>query len=243
MALMKYFSIIAFIMLSSFEAILIALLKQNGKVEYRETTVNFSAEVIRCTMSLLTLLYIWRSDDTTEDHRLSMPYDEVMTYSFPGALCFIHDLLKTSFPAYMDGRNNKPTKILDIISNGVLWHLILKKKLNVVKVLTLFLLCVGCFIAQLHSPSDNIFLTVQGWVMAIVMAFLSGLAGVYKEVVIRKHPSRATKVHTFWFSLFGVIYSLVAFCNTDLDTAISIGFFHGSIRLLLQCFLRRLYHQ
>ncbi|KAK8943735.1 hypothetical protein KSP40_PGU000676 [Platanthera guangdongensis] len=38
----EYFSIIAFILLSSFEAILIALLKQNGEVEYRETTVNFS---------------------------------------------------------------------------------------------------------------------------------------------------------------------------------------------------------
>ncbi|KAK8939933.1 hypothetical protein KSP40_PGU005701 [Platanthera guangdongensis] len=47
------------------------------------------------------------------------------------------------------------------------------------------------------------------------------------QLVIRKHPSRDTKVHIFWFSLFGVIYNLIAFCNTDLDRVIFIGFFHG----------------
>ncbi|KAK8939935.1 hypothetical protein KSP40_PGU005703 [Platanthera guangdongensis] len=122
-------------------------------------------------MSLVTFLHIWRSDGTTEDNKLSMPYDEIITYFFPEALCFIRGLLKIPFFANMDGRNNKPSKILNIISNGVLSHLILKKKLNAVKLLTLFLLCVGCFIAQLHTPSDSIFLTVQGWVMTIVMTF------------------------------------------------------------------------
>ncbi|KAK8962820.1 CMP-sialic acid transporter 4 [Platanthera guangdongensis] len=47
------------------------------------------------------------------------------------------------------------------------------------------------------------------------------------QVVIRKYLLRATKGRTFWFSLFGVIYNLVAFYNTNLDRAISIGFFHG----------------
>ncbi|KAK8914592.1 CMP-sialic acid transporter 4 [Platanthera zijinensis] len=96
------------------------------------------------------------------------------------------------------------------------------------KLFAFFMLCVGCFVAQLDMPSDSTHETsVQGWVMAIVMAFLSGLAGVYKEVVIRKHPSRDIKVHTFWFSLFGMVYNLIAFCNTDLDNAIFVGFFQG----------------
>ncbi|KAK8940302.1 CMP-sialic acid transporter 4 [Platanthera guangdongensis] len=49
----------------------------------------------------------------------------------------------------------------------------------------------------------------------------------YLQVVIRKHLSRDTKVHIFWFFLFGVIYNLIALCNTDLDRVIFIGFFHG----------------
>ncbi|CAA7028510.1 unnamed protein product [Microthlaspi erraticum] len=44
------------------------------------------------------------------------------------------------------------------------------------------LLCCGCTTAQLNSSSDRVLQTsLLGWIMAIVMALLSGFAGVYTE--------------------------------------------------------------
>ncbi|PWA54665.1 Nucleotide-sugar transporter [Artemisia annua] len=45
------------------------------------------------------------------------------------------------------------------------------------------LLCVGCTTAQFNPSSDHVLQTpFLGWMMAIVMALLSGFASVYTEV-------------------------------------------------------------
>ncbi|KAJ6845361.1 CMP-sialic acid transporter 2 [Iris pallida] len=63
--------------------------------------------------------------------------------------------------------------------------------------------------------------------MAIVMALLSGFAGVYTEAIIKKRPSRNINVQNFWLYVFGMVFNLIAMCVQDFDAVMNKGFFYG----------------
>ncbi|RLN33371.1 hypothetical protein C2845_PM03G10930 [Panicum miliaceum] len=149
---------LALTLLTSSQAILIVWSKRAGKYEYSVTTANFSVEFLKCLLSFLALYRTWNSQGVTEDNRLTTSFDEVSVYPIPAILYMVKNLLQYYIFAYVDAPAYQILKNLNIISTGVLYRIILKKK------------------------SDHVLQTpIQGWMMAIVMALLSGFAGVYTE--------------------------------------------------------------
>ncbi|CAD5191215.1 unnamed protein product [Musa acuminata subsp. malaccensis] len=219
---------IALTLLTSSQAILIVWSKRAGKYDYSVTTANFSVEALKCTLSLAALVRIWKSHGVTADNTLSTSFEEVNVYPIPAILYLIKNLLQYYIFAYVDAPAYQILKNLNIISTGVLYRIILKKKLSEIQWAAFILLCAGCTTAQLNSTSDRVLQTpFQGWVMAIVMALLSGFAGVYTEAIIKKRPSRNINVQNFWLYVFGMIFNLVAICIQDYDEVMNKGFFHG----------------
>ncbi|TYH33532.1 hypothetical protein ES332_D13G066000v1 [Gossypium tomentosum] len=81
---------------------------------------------------------------------------------------------------------------------------------------------------SIASCSDHVLQTpLQGWIMAIVMALLSGFAGVYTEAIIKKRTSRNINVQNFWLYIFGMAFNAVVILIQDFDAAMNKGFFHG----------------
>ncbi|KAK8967946.1 CMP-sialic acid transporter 4 [Platanthera guangdongensis] len=253
----KYFVIAALTVLTSSQAIFIVWSKRAGKYEYSVTTANFLVEALKCVLSLVALFKIWRRDGITQDNKLSSSFDEVILYPIPAMLYLIKNLLQYYIFAYVDAPAYQILKNLNIISTGVLYRLFLKKNLSAIQWAAFILLCAGCTTAQLDTSSDRALQTpLQGWIMAIVMALLSGFAGVYTEAIIKKRPSRNINVQNFWLYIFGMIFNLGAIFIQDFDDVFSNGFFHGysfiivcmilnhalrSIQLQLRCFLRPFY--
>ncbi|KAK7837928.1 cmp-sialic acid transporter 4 [Quercus suber] len=60
-----------------------------------------------------------------------------------------------------------------------------------------------------------------------VMALLSGLAGVYTEAIIKKHPSRNINVQNFFLYVYGMLFSTIAIMTQDFDAVMNKGFFYG----------------
>ncbi|XP_072970155.1 CMP-sialic acid transporter 2 [Typha angustifolia] len=219
---------IALTLLTSSQAILIVWSKRAGKYEYSVTTANFSVEALKCAFSLAALLRIWKSQGVTDDNRLSTSFDEVSVYPIPAVLYLVKNLLQYYIFAYVDAPAYQILKNFNIISTGILYRIILKKKLSEIQWAAFILLCAGCTTAQLTSSSDRVLQTpFQGWVMAIVMALLSGFAGVYTEAIMKKRPSRNINVQNFWLYIFGVLFNLIAICVQDYDDVMNKGFFHG----------------
>ncbi|GFQ01842.1 cmp-sialic acid transporter 4 [Phtheirospermum japonicum] len=190
--------------LTSSQAILIVWSKRAGKYEYSVTTANFLVEALKCALSLAALARIWRKDGVTEDNRLSTSWDEVSVYPIPAALYLVKNLLQYYIFAYVDAPGYQILKNFNIISTGVLYRIILKRNSDQV----------------LQTP-------FQGWVMAIVMALLSGFAGVYTEAIIKKRPSRNINVQNFWLYVFGMAFNAIAIVVQDFDAVVNKGFFHG----------------
>ncbi|EPS63428.1 hypothetical protein M569_11358, partial [Genlisea aurea] len=218
----------ALTILTSSQAILIVWSKRSGKYEYSVTTANFMVEALKCILSLAALARIWQIEGVTRDNRLSMAWEEVSVYPIPAALYLIKNLLQYYIFAYVDAPGYQILKNLNIISTGVLFCIVLKKKLSEIQWAAFILLCAGCTTAQLNSNSDRVLQTpVQGWLMAIIMALLSGFAGVYTEAIIKKRPSRNINVQNFWLYIFGMCFNSVAILTQDFYAVYSKGFFHG----------------
>ncbi|XP_077221238.1 CMP-sialic acid transporter 2-like isoform X3 [Tasmannia lanceolata] len=220
---------IALTLLTSSQAILIVWSKRAGKYEYSVTTANFSVEALKCALSLAALGRIWKSEGVTEDNKLSTSLDEVIVYPIPAALYLVKNLLQYYIFAYVDAPGYQILKNLNIISTGVLYRIILKKQLSKIQWAAFILLCAGCTTAQLDSSSEDRVLQThfEGWMMAIVMALLSGFAGVYTEAIIKKRPSRNINVQNFWLYVFGMAFNAVAILVQDFDAVMNKGFFHG----------------
>ncbi|XP_038876667.1 CMP-sialic acid transporter 4-like [Benincasa hispida] len=160
---------LALTVLTSSQAILIVWSKRAGKYEYSVTTANFMVETLKCVLSLAALSQIWESEGVTEDNKLSTTYDEVIVYSIPAALYLVKNLLQYYIFAYVDAPGYQILKNFNIISTGILYRIILKKKLSEIQLAAFILLCAGCTTAQLNSNSDHVLQTpFQGCLMAIV---------------------------------------------------------------------------
>ncbi|KAL3624330.1 hypothetical protein CASFOL_033146 [Castilleja foliolosa] len=230
---------LALTVLTSSQAILIVWSKRAGKYEYSVTTANFLVEALKCALSLAALTRIWRKDGVTEDNRLSTSWDEVGVYPIPAVLYLVKNLLQYYIFAYVDAPGYQILKNFNIISTGVLYRIILKRKLSETQWAAFILLCAGCTTAQLKSNSDQVLQTpFRGWVMAIreserrneyeyIMALLSGFAGVYTEAIIKKRPSRNINVQNFWLYVFGMAFNAIAIVVQDFDAVVNKGFFHG----------------
>ncbi|KAH7518235.1 hypothetical protein FEM48_Zijuj09G0149900 [Ziziphus jujuba var. spinosa] len=189
---------------------------------------SWQVESLKCALSLAALGRIWNNEGVTEDNRLSTTLDEVIVYPIPALLYLVKNLLQYYIFAYVDAPGYQILKNLNIISTGVLYRIILKKKLSEIQWAAFILLCAGCTTAQLNSNSDHVLQTpFQGWIMAIVMALLSGFAGVYTEAIIKKRPSRNINVQNFWLYVFGMAFNAVAILIQDFDAVMNKGFFHG----------------
>ncbi|KAL0423001.1 UNVERIFIED_CONTAM: CMP-sialic acid transporter 4 [Sesamum latifolium] len=213
---------LALTVLTSSQAILIVWSKRAGKYEYSVTTANFLVEALKCALSLAALARIWRNEGVTDDNRLSTTWDEVIVYPIPAALYLIKNLLQYYIFAYVDAPGYQILKNLNIISTGVLYRIILKKKLSEIQWAAFVLLSAGCTTAQLNSNSDRVLQTpFQGWLMAIVMALLSGFAGVYTEAIIKKRPSRNINVQNFWLYVFGMAFNAIVILVQDFDAVMN----------------------
>ncbi|XP_026390717.1 CMP-sialic acid transporter 2-like [Papaver somniferum] len=219
---------LALTLLTSSQAILIVWSKRAGKYDYSVTTANFSVEALKCALSLAALARTWKSEGVTEDNKLSTTFNEVIYYPIPAALYLVKNLLQYYIFAYVDAPGYQILKNFNIISTGVLYRIILKKKLSEIQWAAFILLCAGCTTAQLDPSSDHVLQTpFQGWIMAIIMALLSGFAGVYTEAIMKKRLSRNINVQNFWLYVFGMLFNAIAIFVQDFDAVMNKGFFHG----------------
>ncbi|KAK1295292.1 CMP-sialic acid transporter 4 [Acorus calamus] len=160
---------------------------------------HFQVEALKCALSLAALLRTWNSEGLTEDNRLRTSWEEINVYPIPAALYLVKNLLQYYIFAYVDAPAYQILKNLNIISTG-------------------------CTTAQLNPSSDHVLQTpFEGWMMAIVMALLSGFAGVYTEAIVKKRPSRNINVQNFWLYVFGMVFNAMAIFIQDFDAVMNHG--------------------
>ena len=179
-------------------------------------------------VSLAALSTVWKQEGVNQHNTLYASISELTVYPVPAFLYLLKNLLQYVIFLYVDPPSYQVLKNLNIISTGILYRLFLKKRLSSVQWSALMLLALGSTIAQLRSGSDGVLATpLTGHALAVLMAILSGAAGVYTEVIMKARPQRNVNVQNFYLYLFGVLLNVVAICLFDLRSVLANGYFHG----------------
>lgn len=220
---------LALTILTSSQGLLIAMSKANDiKYEYSYTSANCTVEFVKCLISLIALSQVWQREGVTEDNKLTSTWEELNVYPIPAAIYLVKNLMQYVIFLYVDAPSYQILKNLNIISTGLLYRLFLGKKLSNIQWSALILLALGCTIAQTTSQSEKVLSApVMGILLAMIMAILSGAAGVYTELIMKRRPQRNVNVQNIYLYMFGILFNTITIFVYDYDAVVGNGFFHG----------------
>jgi|TARA_B110000977_G_scaffold26996_1_gene33880 UDP-sugar transporter A1/2/3 len=220
---------LALTVLTSSQGLLIAASKANGvEYSYAVTSANCTVEFVKLIISFVALVSVWSAEGVNPDNTLKSSFSELAVYPIPAGLYLVKNLMQYYIFYWTDAPSYQILKNLNIISTGILYRLFLQKPLTGVQWAALALLGLGCATAQLSTGTDSVLSTpVMGLLMAVVMAILSGAAGVYTELIMKTRPQRNINVQNVYLYAFGVLFNLGAIYFYDYDAVVGKGYFYG----------------
>ncbi|KAH9608584.1 hypothetical protein KSS87_022326 [Heliosperma pusillum] len=219
-----YFVAALLTILTSSQGILTTLSQSNRGYEYDYATVPFLAEVFKLLVSSLLL---WREMRTSHTVRMTTDWKTVLLFPIPSVIYLIHNNVQFATLTYVDTSTYQIMGNLKIVSTGILFRLFLKKKLSNLQWMGIMLLAVGTTTSQVKGcgePScDSLFSApIQGYMLGILSACLSALAGVYTEFLMKKNNDSL-----YWQNVqlytFGALFNMARLVVDDFRSGFEKG--------------------
>lgn len=190
---------------------LIALTKVNGQVPFNPSSCVVMIESAKLLVSMVTLFV---TGGTTALHA-PPPLVLVAPYAVPAILYALNNNLVVLMQAYMDPSSYQVLSNLKIASTALLYSLCLGKRLRPAQWLALgLLMCAG--VCHTYSSLDlgdpekaeaeegpRLHITAWGLFLVLVYCFVSGLAAVYTEKVL-KSQKLPLSLQNLYLYVFGV---------------------------------------
>ncbi|KAJ7952110.1 putative Cmp-sialic acid transporter [Quillaja saponaria] len=175
--------------LTSSQGILTSLSQTNGKYMYDYATVPFLAEVFKLVVSSVLL---WRESRIKPSMRMTTDWTSIRLYPIPSIIYLIHNNVQFATLIYVDTSTYQIMGNLKIVTTGILFRLFLRRRLSNLQWMAIILLAIGTTTSQVkgcgEASCDSLFSApIQGYLLGILSACLSALAGVYTEFLMKKN--------------------------------------------------------
>ncbi|XP_039058071.1 CMP-sialic acid transporter 1-like [Hibiscus syriacus] len=202
--------------LTSSQGILTNLSQTNGKYKYDYTTIPFLAEVFKLMVSSV---FLWRDSKKSPPPKVTTDWRTVRLFPIPSIIYLIHINVKISTLIYVDASTYQIMGNLKIVTTGILFRLFLKKKLSNLQWMAIVLLAVGTTTSQVkgcgEASCDSLFSApIQGYMLGILSACLSALAGVYTEFLMKKNNDSLCWQNIQLY-MFGTIFNMAQLVMDD----------------------------
>ncbi|KAI5647159.1 hypothetical protein M9H77_33164 [Catharanthus roseus] len=207
---MKWYFVASLLtVLTSSQGILTTLSQSNGGYKYDYATVPFLAEVFKLLVSSVLL---WRELKRVPPPKMTMEWRTIRLYPIPSIIYLIHNNVQFATLTYVDTSTYQIMGNLKIVTTGILFRLFLKRKLSNLQWMAIVLLAVGTTTSQVkgcgEASCDSLFSSpIQGYMLGVLSACLSALAGVYTEYLMKKNNDSL-----YWQNVqlytFGAIFNL-----------------------------------
>jgi len=117
---------------------------------------------------------------------------------------------------------------LKIFATALFSYLILGKKLNIYKYLSLFILVVGVSLVQYSKTNEKkeFKSNMIGFISVFISCLTSGFTGVYFEKLLKSSNSGVC-IRNIQLGVFGIIFSFLAIFTYDFKLVVNNGFFNG----------------
>ncbi|MBA0743653.1 hypothetical protein Gogos_006315 [Gossypium gossypioides] len=150
---------------------------------------------------------------------MTTDWKSVRLFPIPSVIYLIHNNVQFATLMYVDTSTYQIMGNLKIVTTGILFRLFLKKKLSNLQWMAIVLLAVGTTTSQVkgcgEASCDSLFSApIQGYMLGILSACLSALAGVYTEFLMKKNNDSL-----FWQNIqlytFGSIFNMARLVVDD----------------------------
>ncbi|KAK9101096.1 hypothetical protein Scep_024526 [Stephania cephalantha] len=211
-----YFVAALLTILTSSQGILTTLSQSNGRYKYDYATVPFLAEVFKLLVSSFLL---WREFRAPTPPRMTTGWKCVRLFPIPSIIYLIHNNVQFATLTYVDTSTYQIMGNLKIVTTGILFRLFLRRKLSNLQWMAIVLLAVGTTTSQVkgcgEASCDSLFSApLQGYMLGILSACLSALAGVYTEYLMKKNNDSL-----YWQNVqlytFGAIFNMARLLLDD----------------------------
>ncbi|KAI4355195.1 hypothetical protein L6164_003989 [Bauhinia variegata] len=202
--------------LTSSQGILTTLSQSNGGYKYDYATVPFLAEVFKLVVSSLLL---WKERQKSPMPKMTTEWKNVALFPIPSIIYLIHNNVQFATLTYVDTSTYQIMGNLKIVTTGILFRLFLGRKLSNLQWMAIVLLAIGTTTSQVRgceeASCDSLFSApFQGYMLGIVSACLSALAGVYTEYLMKKNNDSL-----YWQNVqlytFGAIFNMARLLLDD----------------------------
>lgn len=175
--------------LTSSQGILTTLSQSDGGYKYDYATIPFLAEIFKL---LVSSIFLWRECKKSPPPRMTTDWKTVRMYPIPSIIYLIHNNVQFATLTYVDTSTYQIMGNLKIVTTGILFRLFLKRKLSTLQWMAIVLLAVGTTTSQVkgcgEASCDSLFSSpIQGYMLGVLSACLSALAGVYTEFIMKKN--------------------------------------------------------
>ncbi|PWA72948.1 Nucleotide-sugar transporter [Artemisia annua] len=175
--------------LTSSQGILTTLSQSDGGYKYDYATIPFLAEIFKL---LVSSIFLWRECKKSPPPRMTTDWKTVRVYLVPSIIYLIHNNVQFATLTYVDTSTYQIMGNLKIVTTGILFRLFLKRKLSNLQWMAIVLLAVGTTTSQVkgcgEASCDSLFSSpIQGYILGVLSACLSALAGVYTEFIMKKN--------------------------------------------------------
>ncbi|XP_031110826.1 CMP-sialic acid transporter 1 [Ipomoea triloba] len=175
--------------LTSSQGILTTLSQSNGGYRYDYATVPFLAEVFKLLISSILLS---REMKKSPPPKMTTEWKSIRLFPIPSIIYLIHNNIQFATLTYLDTSTYQIMGNLKIVTTGILFRLFLKRKLSNLQWMAIVLLAVGTTTSQVkgcgEASCNSMFTSpIQGYMLGVLSACLSALAGVYTEFLMKKN--------------------------------------------------------
>ncbi|KAK6158848.1 hypothetical protein DH2020_006162 [Rehmannia glutinosa] len=209
---------------TSSQGILTTLSQSNGGYKYDYATVPFLAEGFKLIVSSVLL---WREYQRSPSPKMTTEWRSVRLYPIPSIIYLIHNNVQFATLTYVDTSTYQIMGNLKIVTTGILFRLFLKRKLSNLQWMAIVLLAIGATTSQVKScgeaSCESVFSSpIQGYMLGIISACLSALAGVYTEFLMKKNNDSL-----YWQNIqlytFGAIFNMAKLVLDDFRSGFERG--------------------
>lgn len=211
-----YFVAALLTVLTSSQGILTTLSQSNGEYEYDYATVPFLAEVFKLLVSSLLL---WKECQKSPLPKMTTEWKTVALYPIPSIIYLIHNNVQFATLTFVDTSTYQIMGNLKIVTTGILFRLFLGRRLSNLQWMAIVLLAVGTTTSQVRgcgeASRDSLFSApIQGYMLGVLSACLSALAGIYTEFLMKKNNDSL-----YWQNVqlytFGTIFNMARLLLDD----------------------------
>ncbi|CAN8272810.1 unnamed protein product [Cochlearia groenlandica] len=208
-----YFVALLLTILTSSQGILTTLSQSDGGYKYDYATVPFLSELFKL---IISGLFLWREMHnnvlSSSTARITTDWKSVRLFVIPSLIYLIHNNVQFATLTYVDTSTYQIMGNLKIVTTALLFRLFLKRKLSNLQWMAIGLLAVGTTTSQVkgcgEASCDSILTApIQGYLLGILSASLSALAGIYTEFLMKRNNDslywQNLQLYTFG-SLFNV---------------------------------------